>query len=98
MARTIDPTATLRDDPTQPLVPILKGDDQIIVEIDFHLPPRQLAMFRWDSTRSGGRRSREPAGAVAGGSRLSNAAARAALLQQTQSQAPAIGRSRRRQK
>src|SRR5260370_6870781 len=27
----------------EPLIPVLKGDDSVIIEIDFHLPPRPLS-------------------------------------------------------
>lgn len=31
------------DEALEPLIPVLKGDDWIVVEIDFHLPPRPLS-------------------------------------------------------
>jgi len=35
-------TGAAVDDERQPLIPIIKGEDWVIVEIDFHLPPRPV--------------------------------------------------------
>src|SRR5262249_37453305 len=66
---------------TQPLVPVLKGDDTIIVEIDFRLPPKQVATIPYGQYAAGA-----AGGAFQG---PNDAASRAAAAQLQGVQAPA---------
>lgn len=79
-------------EPAEPLIPVLKGDDSIIVEIDFHLPPRPVPTVPFGQYAFAGMGANA---ALPGGVNDAAARAAAAQLQGSQSQqqaapAPAV--------
>lgn len=70
----------------QAVIPVLKADDTIIVEVDFHLPPRQVATIPFGQYALGN----QNAGAMFQGTNDAAARAAAAQLQGAQLPAPQV--------
>jgi protein involved in polysaccharide export with SLBB domain len=74
--------STSTEEPPEPAIPVLKGEDSVIIEVDFHLSPRQAPTTQAPSTQNRG-------ATIPGGTLPPGAAETAAATQQAQIQTQA---------